>query len=157
MEDKAEKIAEKARESISRYCIEECKAYCCRKGYLPLNEDEVDLVTQGKRKELEDKGLLRKTVKERHSLNMGVYSTPCPSLDMNKFTCTIHTNPKRPKCCRDFPLFLENNLVKLSPRCPAVKENLFYPYVKQLLMLGYKLAENSQFADLELYKVEIAT
>ncbi len=46
----AEQIAEKARKSISKFCYEECNAYCCRKGYLILNKDEVDVVTQGKKK-----------------------------------------------------------------------------------------------------------
>ncbi|MFQ5474254.1 MAG: hypothetical protein ACE5DM_00290 [Candidatus Nanoarchaeia archaeon] len=39
-----EAIADRARESISQYCIEECKAYCCRKGYLLLTPEEKALV-----------------------------------------------------------------------------------------------------------------
>ena len=57
---KAEEIAEKARRSISKFCAEECKAYCCRKSYLVLTSEEVDLVAQGARTGLEDKRIINK-------------------------------------------------------------------------------------------------
>ena len=40
----AEQLAIHARASISNYCFTECKAYCCRKGYLLLNSEEVSLM-----------------------------------------------------------------------------------------------------------------
>ena len=62
---KAEEIAEKARRSISRFCAEECKAYCCRKSYLVLTVEEMGLVTQGMRDELEDRKILEKQWKNQ--------------------------------------------------------------------------------------------
>ena len=43
-----EQILDEARSSISKFCIEECKAYCCRKGHLTLTAKETDLITQNK-------------------------------------------------------------------------------------------------------------
>ena len=42
----AEKIANKARKSISKYCIDECHAYCCRKGYLVATPKEYRKITR---------------------------------------------------------------------------------------------------------------
>ena len=148
---KAEKIANKARNSISNFCINDCKSYCCRKGYLILKKDEVPVVTQNKQEELTKKGLLKK-IKDKFSLYLGNYSQPCPSL--KEFKCSIYKNPKRPKVCHDFPIFLKEDKVYLSPRCLAVKQNLFYPFLKKLTLLGYKIEESDPFYDLELYNVE---
>jgi Fe-S-cluster containining protein len=147
----AEKIADKARNSISKYCIEECKAYCCRKGYLVLKPEEVDRVTQGRAKELEEKKILKKLADGKYSLYMGNYDCPCPSL--KDFKCTIHKT--KPKTCSDFPLFFHGNNLRLSPRCPAVKNNLMYPYIKRLIAIGYKTVEEDPIADIELYNVKI--
>jgi Fe-S-cluster containining protein len=147
---KAEKIADEARDSISSYCSEECRAYCCRKGYLVLKPEEVDTVTQGRKEELLKREILKKLEDGRYSLHMGEYDTPCPSL--KDFRCTIYD--KRPDTCRRFPLFIEGDMVKLSPRCLAVKEGKFFPYVKQLMALRYKMAEAGFYYDMELYRFE---
>ncbi len=147
-----ETIAKKARRSISRYCYEDCKSYCCRKGYLPVKEEEVDLVTQGRKEELLQKGILKKIGDGKYSLYLGNYDTPCPSLF--DYKCLIHKKKNRPDVCAQFPLFIEGKMIKLSPRCPAVKEGLFYPYVSQLLRLGYKVIKADAYADMELYKFE---
>ena len=68
---KAECIANKARKEIGKYCYEECKAYCCRKGYLILKPSQVDTVTQNRRTELEEKGILKKLTEGK---NKGCYS-----------------------------------------------------------------------------------
>ena len=148
----AEHIARKARRSISRYCYEECKSYCCRKGYLPVKKNEVDAVTQGRKEELMRKGVLKKIKDEKYSLYMGDYDAPCPSLF--DYKCLIHKKKNRPDACKQFPLFIEGCLIKLSPRCPAVKEGLFYPYVSQLLRLGYKVVKADQYADMEIYNFD---
>lgn len=147
----AEKIAEKARKSISKFCIEECKAYCCRKGYLILNTNEVEEVTQGRKDELEDKKILKIIKDGRYSLYMGNYDAPCPSF--KDFKCIIYNSKNRPKTCRDFPLFIDGKNVFLSPRCLAVKNGLLYPYMMQLSMLGYKILKSDAFADFEMHTV----
>ena len=132
---KAEKIAEKARISISKFCSEECKAYCCRKSYLVLTGEEVDLVAQGVRIRLEDKKIVKKTKKEDYFLNL---RNGCPCLKDN--LCIIHNNPKRPTVCKQFPIFIKDKNVRFSPNCLAVKMDLFYPYVHKFLKMAYKIS-----------------
>jgi len=144
--EKIEYIARKARKSISKFCYEECKSYCCRKGYLILNSSNVDLVAGEKRRKLEEKKLLLKISDSNYSLNLGKDSN-CPSL--KDYKCIIHRNPKRPLACKNFPLFIEGNKIKLSPRCLAVKQGLFYPFVSKLLKLGYRLSETNPFSEFD--------
>jgi len=135
--NKAEKIAKAARKSISRFCFEDCKAYCCRKGYLNLAPGNIELVTQGRRKELEDKNIISKLSEFNYSLYLGNHDVYCPSLKDNK--CIIHKSSKRPLACKNFPLFLEGSNLRLSNRCLAVKNGLLFPYIHKLIKLGYKL------------------
>ena len=132
---KAEEIAEKARRSISNFCSEECKAYCCRKSHLVLTSEKVDLVTRGKRKELEEKNILKKLDGEKYILHL---HNDCPSLKNN--LCVIYNNPKRPIKCKQFPIFIKNKNIRLSSGCLAVKNDLFYPYVHEFLKIGYKVS-----------------
>ena len=114
-----------ARDSISSYCINECNAYCCRKGYLILKKEELFVVNNdlSKVKELEDFFF---------SLNL---EGGCPSLVDNK--CLNYS--KRPNTCRKFPIFVEESVVRLSLRCFAVKNGLLYPYIKLFLKAGYSV------------------
>jgi len=152
---KAEYIINKARQSISGFCIKECKAYCCRTCYLILKESQLDTVTQGRREELVKEGVLFHMNDGRWSMNMGLTDKPCPSLDMKEYKCTIHKSRKRASTCREFPIFVDGLTIKLSPRCLAVKNGMLYPYIKQLLMLGYTLAEAEQYSDTDLYKITL--
>ena len=56
----AEKLANEARNAISDYCFNECKAYCCRKGYILLTKEEADLLTHNKTEELIEKDEIKK-------------------------------------------------------------------------------------------------
>jgi len=143
----AEKIMEEARNSLSQFCSEECKAYCCRKGYLVLNPDQVELVTQGRKEELLKNKML-KEIKGKFSLNL---SKDCPSL--KDYQCSIHTHPNRPQACKDFPIFVEKKWLKLSPRCLVIKMNKLYPYIHQLIKMGYTLAQSNPYSDSDFYKI----
>ncbi|MBN1175664.1 YkgJ family cysteine cluster protein [Candidatus Woesearchaeota archaeon] len=137
-----QQIASKARNSISNYCINECHAYCCRKGYLILNEEELNLLTQDKRKELEDREFIKQQEGNKFSLNFSNHLGSCPQLNDSK--CMIHKNPKRPLTCEKFPIFVdeEKKEIRLSPRCFAVKENKLFPYTHKFLELGFKVNED---------------
>lgn len=143
----AEKIIEEARNSIGTFCMEECKSYCCRKGYLVLTQEQVSLVSNSMRKELEDTKKL-KLIMGKYSLDLSV---TCPSL--KDYKCSIHTHENRPQACKDFPLFIDKKWIKLSPRCLAVKMNKLYPYIHQLLKLGYRLALSNPYSDSDFYKI----
>ena len=151
----AEAIADEARKSIGKFCIEECRAFCCRKCYLVLEEDEVDVVVQGRKTELEGKGLLKRLASGKYSLNMGTSDMPCPSLDLITFKCGIHTHPKRPMTCRNFPLFIKGKKIMLSPRCLAVRRGMFYPSIVRLKMMGYSLVKPEEYSDIEIYCLEL--
>ena len=144
-----EKIAKKARKSISKFCSEECRSYCCRKGYLVLTSSQADLVTQKKKKDYEDKKLLKGIKEGRYSLYIGNKDFPCPSL--KDFKCLIHRNRNRPDACKQFPIFVHGNTIKLSSRCPAVIGNLFYPYIKKFIAAGCKIVESTQLYDADIY------
>ena len=66
---KAENIANKARKSLSKFCMDECRAYCCRKGYLVMNKKEFSLIPAQKRKKLFDKNIVKEVIPGKYSLN----------------------------------------------------------------------------------------
>lgn len=129
---KAQLIAKRARESISSYCIDECGAYCCRKGQLTLNVDNVLLFV-----DTVAIGVNNKTIKKLKFDYILDMNKGCPNLDGAK--CKIHTNVNRPTVCLEFPLFLESGIVRLSPKCPAIQAGKMYPFVTELINCGYKL------------------
>ncbi len=135
--EQAEEIADKARNSLSNYCMKECKSYCCRKGYLILTPTEVKLVCREQEEELKQKEILLEMDDGNYSLQLG--NGGCPSLIDDK--CLIHKNPNRPDTCRTFPLFIEGNKIRLSKRCPAIRANKLYPHIRELTTKGYKVDE----------------
>ncbi|MBW2972133.1 YkgJ family cysteine cluster protein [Candidatus Woesearchaeota archaeon] len=141
----AETVANKARKAISRFCIDECRSFCCRKGYLVMTGKEADSVLQGRRTELQEKQIVTVCTSGKYSMNMGAIETGCPSL--NEYTCMIHKKKSRPDTCRQFPIFIEGNTVKLSSRCLAVKTGMLYPYVYKLRTMGYKIEEGNTYSD----------
>ncbi len=148
----AETIAKKARSSIGKFCFEECKAYCCRKGYLVLTETELK-ATAGKRlKEMDENGGVKKLDNGRFSLYIGDSRVGCPSLKDNK--CVIHTSRNRSMICRNFPITLDGKKIFLSQRCLAVRMGMLFPYIKKLTMMGYTV-EDTSVMDFEPDKVVI--
>ena len=163
-EEIAKTITNKAQNAISNFCIHDCKAYCCRKGYLKLKDSEVDTVTQNRKDKLIKKEILKKLepnseeVKKgySYSLFMGTPNQPCPSLDQNTFKCKIHTSTNRSNTCSAFPIFLhkeksnENNetkiLIHFSRRCLAVKEGKLYPFEKVFLDAGINIVNVEDYS-----------
>jgi hypothetical protein len=130
---KAESLAISARESISSYCYNECLAYCCRKGYLLLSEKEVNLL------QMDIKNLVILPVDKRYIFNL---SKGCPNL--KEYKCIIHKNPERPKACKEFPLFICENTIVVTEDCPAVKQDMLYPYLAEFKARGYTLIYTSK-------------
>jgi hypothetical protein len=139
VDNKVKNLANRARKSISKYCYEECNAYCCQKGYLTLTDKELSLVLKDKLVEYCLNGQVTET-DLGYSFFMGKPDHYCPCLVDNK--CTIHKSKLRPQCCKDFPIFIDykNKLIKLSPRCFAVKERKLYGYEAEFIRLGFKLS-----------------
>jgi len=150
----AEKLADKARNSISSYCINECKSFCCRKGYLPLIKEQVDKVTKGKSTELEEKGELYELEDGNFSLKLSNHLGGCPSL--KDFKCTIYKDKKRPRVCHEFPIFVKEKRVFFSPRCLAVMNNKFFPYVKKFKSMGYEVFEESPYSNPDWFQTDFS-
>ena len=131
------KIADKARRSLSKYCSNECKAYCCRDGYLLLTSNEVKLFKDIIKKDLKIMTPKLISNKKRYILDLGLSVEGCPNLI--NYKCSIHKNLKRPKTCKDFPLFIYGNVAVASKRCSAVEENKLYPYLYKLKGLGFNI------------------
>lgn len=129
-------LIDEARNSLSEYCIKKCKAFCCRDGYLLLRGKEIEVVLQGKEKELAKQNVLSWDKDKACMLDMK--AKPCPSLN-NDFTCKIYTHESRPKLCKDYPLFANKDSVTTHPNCPAVKKGILDPYLKKLKEKGYKI------------------
>lgn len=124
----AEEVANRARRLISDYCLNECHAYCCRKGHLPVNSEEKQLIDPDD------------TSNSKTSINLNLGG--CPQLDKNNY-CKIHKNPKRPETCHKFPIFIDTRnqeqiTFHISNRCPAKRDNKFYPFIHEFLQLGLK-------------------
>ena len=139
-DDAAIKLAVAARESISNYCYTECMAYCCRRGYLLLSEEEVGLMRNTHIEDLKVMPIRPEIQNDakRYIFSIGAHGKGCPNL--TDFKCVIHKNPKRPKACKEFPLFIwENKTIVITDDCPAVKENQLYSYLAEFKKMGYKL------------------
>jgi len=125
--NKPEEIANRARDSLGEFCMNECNAYCCRKGYLILSEEELKLFEKDNIKTIDNK---------KYSLFLG-NPNGCPNLDGVK--CKIHRDPNRPSACKEFPIFIEGNKVRISKRCFGAKEGKLYPFIREFLMAGCEI------------------
>ena len=134
-----QELAKEARQSISEYCMNECNAYCCRKGFLEINEEEINLLAGNKRQQLEKDEFIKVLGDNKFSLNFTNNLGGCPALRGSK--CSVHKDPLRPSTCDKYPIFINESKkeIRLSPRCFAVKENKLYPFVHDALKLGYKI------------------
>jgi Fe-S-cluster containining protein len=127
-------LAVQARCSIGAYCFSECKSFCCRSGYIQLTSEEADLLTDMHKDNIK---LLRKGLDGSYLINLK-WNSGCPRLKENR--CSIHNNPLRPSPCREFPLFFNDDLtIRVAERCPAVANNLLYPFLAQFKRMGFSL------------------
>ena len=145
-----ETIVKEAKESLTNFCLEECKALCCRKGFLVLKPDQVELVTQNRKEELIEKKLLKELPDGNFSLNMSNHDIYCPSLC--NLRCKVYKD--RPQACADFPMLIRDKKVLVSSRCPAVAAGKLFPFIKQLTMLGYKYELRSALEHFDIYRCD---
>lgn len=133
------KLVNKTLENLSGFCISECHSFCCRKGYLILKSEEVDLIVGDKKEILLGKKDLKEMLNGKFSLKLDNCLGDCPRL--KNFKCEIHENIKRPDTCKNFPIFVALKEIKISSRCPAKAENKFFGFVKEAEKLGYKIVK----------------
>ena len=137
---KAEFLVKEAKHSISDFCLTVCKAYCCRKGFLPLDKSNVDTVLADKKKEIQDLGLLQIRGDGKFALQMGTTGHPCPSLQKD-LKCRVYNQKEKPLACERFPFYVEEDTLKVAHGCLAVREGKFYPATTQILKLGFTLEQ----------------
>lgn len=137
MEEDIYDLLDEARNSISSFCIAECKAKCCRSGFLAVNSRvEVDLLTKNNTDKLINSGDIEKVNEERYMMNLG--KRQCDQLSPN-FMCNVHKDKNRPRLCSDYPLFKVKNYIIPSPACDAVVQDKFKDYFKKMEDMGYKI------------------
>jgi hypothetical protein len=130
------KYLKQARKSIGKFCIEECNAYCCKKGYLILSDKEVKITLSNMKDFLERDDSLKIISPKSYSLKLHNSYGSCPSLKDNK--CIIHNKKSRSNTCKDYPIFkIDDKTIHFSKRCLAVKQNKFYPYIHKLKKMGF--------------------
>ena len=135
MNDNFNSLLKNARNSISDFCMNECKSLCCRKGKLILLSDlEITAVVGDKKNEYLKDGTLVQS--ESGNLIYDFSKVPCKNL-FNESLCKIHKSNSRPKVCQDYPLFLKNNYVIKASTCPAIENGLIDKELKEIEKLGY--------------------
>lgn len=135
--DEIDKVASLARSSLSYYCINVCRAKCCKFGKLVLfNDTEVDAVCGTKRKLFEKKQLLER--KDTGNYHFDLVKGGCKNLRDDNM-CNIHDKPSKPRICDDYPLFIpQKKYVIAADSCPGVQDGLLDEYVEKLQELGLK-------------------
>src|SRR3989339_1278104 len=129
-------LANEARRSLSKYCMEECKSYCCRKGYIILKPTELDLVIGEKKDKLmEEESLRELSFSGKFSFNLSNSFGSCTQLKDEK--CLIHQNVNRPSVCKEFPIFITGKIIRISPRCYGHKAGLLYPFIKKYIFFFF--------------------
>jgi len=128
-------LADRAREALSKYCIEECKAYCCRKGYLVLTAEETDLLAGDQKEALQREETIIGMEDGKYSFNLNKNGCPC----LKDSKCAVHNDEGRPSACKEFPIFIDGKNIRLSPRCYGIRTGLLYPYIHHFLKLGCRI------------------
>ncbi len=113
---------DKARELIGKYCYEECRASCCRRGMLVLDISEAEVISLGSKPGKDGK------------VTFDLGKQKCPRLGKD-YKCTIYEN--RPKACRDFPFLVSGNNVIIAPLCPLEKDKKLNFIIDVLKKGGY--------------------
>lgn len=132
-------LADKARNDISDYCMNECKALCCRKGRLVVSREELSEIFHGDEKEIEESSKSIYNGKEdKFMLDLHREGKGCPAL-RDEVLCSIHKSSKRPQTCGDFPIFFKGKNIHIHQRCPAAFEGKFYAFSYEATLMGYKI------------------
>jgi Fe-S-cluster containining protein len=115
-----EALADEARDSLSSYCINTCKALCCKSGHLTITKAESEIFPKDKKVERAD----------------GLYEIPlqpqCIHLKNNK--CTVYEN--RPKPCRNFPVYVRGETILFASWCKGQQAGLLEIYIQKFKDLG---------------------
>jgi len=124
-----EHLLKKTQKILDGYCVNYCKAQCCRRGKLLVKTDELEHISK-------DKKLFKKKDNTYYELNLDL---TCPALKDSR--CSIHKNSKRPKVCGQYPLFIEKDHVLVSKDCLAIKEEMLDEILKEFEENNYRVVK----------------
>lgn len=112
------------RNSLGPYCMNECKAKCCKMGKLLLQNNKEYETIIPKEKEEE---YIKKEIIVQNPQTKNVYFDHekvggCRHL--KGVMCGIYQNPNKPQICRDFPIFKVGDYIMSSSFCQAVENKI---------------------------------
>lgn len=115
---------DKIRDSLGSYCMNECRAKCCKMGKLLLqNNKEFDLIVpKEKIEQYEQEKIIEQNPKTKNVYFDHEKVGGCQHL--KGVMCGVYKNPDKPQICRDFPIFKVGNYIMTSSFCQAVENNI---------------------------------
>lgn len=135
------KLLDEGRNSLTSYCINECKSGCCRKGKLLLlkkSERELIVGDEKAQKEAIKRKILEKQKTGNYHFNFEK-NGPCQHLSKDTGLCNVYKDPRRPTICSDYPLFKVGNYIVSAGNCPAVTAGLLDSVLNEAKKKGYKV------------------
>jgi Fe-S-cluster containining protein len=136
-----EEIAETAKNEISEFCMNKCKVPCCRDTILYLeSEEELELLTKGRRKMFEERGYVIEITSGGYALDVRDFG--CQQLESTGHAdavCAIHDHEGRPKTCKEYPIILDHKgkIVGFLDTCLAVKKGMLDHFIENFEAEGY--------------------
>jgi len=135
---------------VQESCIVKCNGLCCRSGVTDIKSEEVDLVCNGRRKELEENGGLVRL--DSGDYRLILKNRQCPSLifEKGKAYCKIHNNARKPLMCKDYPLFVDNEkkVVTIFTNCPVVLSGRLNLFLEKIKESGYEVNKKKSCSNL---------
>ena len=116
-----------ARNSLSLFCMTECKSQCCMKNKINLTQAEAKFWLKN--------STIVENVNSSFTLNL---EPKCSQLSCD-FKCNLFNKPGRPEICGDFPLFLRGNKIFISSWCLGVKEKQLAKFFEEFERENYVL------------------
>jgi len=130
-----EEAVEDLRERVSEFCLNECSGECCRWGYeIEVTNREAEAIFGVLNINGIEDDRLEYYSEGKFLISLG----PCPALVSNrgKYKCGIHFDSSRPKGCRDYPIFIEENKVFFDGRCSAIYSGEFDKQIERFRGYG---------------------
>lgn len=120
-----ELLVDHARNSLGPFCMQSCHAKCCRRGKLILDTVQEQSVFPKERVEQNESGVTSIQIEGG-----------CPNLQSDN-GCSVYQN--RPRCCREFPIYLRGSTVIIASWCTGYEQGLLDHYVLQFESLGLRV------------------
>lgn len=124
------KLVEEAKGSISDFCINKCKADCCKNRIVPCRSESNIRVLLGLNNNADLEEFSFMYPKKLKKTETGLYFVYQPCANLEKDRCNIYHESKRPPHCKDYPIVASYDkdgfpFVEYTSECKAVQKGLF--------------------------------